>query len=95
MDFYLFIFGCTGSSLLLELFSSCGAWASYCSGFSCCGARAPGHVDVSAGSVVAVYRLICSAAHGIFLDQGLNPVSPALAGRFFTTEPPGKPLDFY
>ena len=30
------------------------------------------------------------------LDQGLNlgiePTSPALAGRFFTTDPPGKPL---
>ena len=23
---------------------------------------------------------------------GFEPVSPALAGRFFTTEPPGKPL---
>ena len=30
---------------------------------------------------------------GIFLTQGLNePTSPALAGGFFTTEPPGKPL---
>ena len=24
-------------------------------------------------------------------DPGVKPVSPALAGRFFTTEPPGKP----
>ena len=24
----------------------------------------------------------------------IEPVSPALAGSFFTTEPPGKPLDF-
>ena len=24
-----------------------------------------------------------------------SPVAPALAGRFFTTEPPGKPLDKY
>ena len=24
--------------------------------------------------------------------SGIEPVSPALAGRFFTTEPPGKPL---
>ena len=30
----------------------------------------------------------CSAACRIFLDQG--PVCLALAGRFFTTEPPGK-----
>ena len=24
-------------------------------------------------------------------DPGIEPASPALAGRFFTTEPPGKP----
>ena len=33
--------------------------------------------------------------HRIFLTQGsepISPVSPALAGGFFTTEPPGKPL---
>ena len=29
-------------------------------------------------------------AHGIFLEQRWNP-SPALAGGFFPTEPPGKP----
>ena len=33
---------------------------------------------------------------GIFWTQGLNPgikpTSPALAGRLFITEPPGKPL---
>ena len=26
-------------------------------------------------------------------DPGIEPASPALAGRFFTTEPPGKPLN--
>ena len=26
------------------------------------------------------------------LGPGIEPVSPALADRFFTTEPPGKPL---
>ena len=41
------------------------------------------------GSIVVPHRLSCSTACGIFLDQGLNP-SPALAGRFSTTEPPGK-----
>ena len=25
-------------------------------------------------------------------DPGIEPASPALAGRFFTTEPPGKPI---
>ena len=39
---YLFIFGCTGSSLLCGLFSSHSAWLSHCVGFSCCGARTLG-----------------------------------------------------
>ena len=57
----------------------CGAWASHCSGFSCCGAQA---LDVrasivvvhglkSADLVVVACRLGCSAARGIFPDQGL------------------------
>ena len=25
-------------------------------------------------------------------DSGIEPTSPALAGRFFTTKPPGKPI---
>ena len=29
---------------------------------------------------------------GDLLDPGIEPTSPALADRFFTTEPPGKPL---
>ena len=35
-----------------------------------------------------------SSSRGLFPTLGLklaSPVSPALAGRFFTTEPPGKP----
>ena len=27
----------------------------------------------------------------LFPDSGMEPTSPSLAGRFFTTEPPGKP----
>ena len=26
-------------------------------------------------------------------DPGIEPMSPVLAGRFFTTEPPGKPAE--
>ena len=26
-------------------------------------------------------------------NPGIEPTPPALAGRFFTTEPPGKPMD--
>ena len=56
------MFGCIGSSLLhagfLELRRAgdalpCGAWASHCSGFSCCGARAIG----TQASVVVAHGL--------------------------------------
>ena len=77
------MFGCPGSSLpymgLLQLWQA-GAtlqllciWASYWSGFSCCGAQAPGaQASVVAaygltGSVVAAYGLssCCIQAHGL------------------------------
>ena len=32
---------------------------------------------------------------GALPDPGTEPEFPALAGRFFTTEPPGKPTDVY
>ena len=47
-----------------------------------------------AGSVVVAHGLSCSAACGIFPDQGSNPC-PALAGRFPTTAPPGKPSSLF
>ena len=28
-------------------------------------------------------------------DPRINPASPALAGRFFTAEPPGKPMNIF
>ena len=42
------------------------------------------------GSVVVAHGLSCSTACGIFPGRGLEPVSPALAGGFLTTAPPGK-----
>ena len=45
----------------------------------------------STGSVVVAHRLSCSTACGIFPGPGLEPMSLALAGRFLTTAPPGKP----
>ena len=36
---------------------------------------------------------LLSPSPGDLPDPGIEPVSPALAGRFFTTEPPGKPCD--
>ena len=36
------------------------------------------------------HGLICPTARGIFLDQGLNPFPPAMAGGFLNTGPLGK-----
>ena len=84
----------------------CGAWASHCSGFSCCGARALGvrasvvvaHRLSSCGSWALEHRLSsCGARVSLLLSMwdlprpGLEPMSPVLAGRFLTTAPPGKP----
>ena len=43
------------------------------------------------GPGVVEHRLSCLRACGIFPDQRWNPVSPALAGRFLSTVPLGKP----
>ena len=55
-------------------------------GLSCCGARAVEHRLSSCGAQA-------SLLHGMWdlPGPGLEPVSPALAGRFLTTVPPGKP----
>ena len=37
------------------------------------------------------HGLSCSAAYGNLPGPGIDPVFPAMAGRFFTTEPAGKP----
>ena len=101
----LFTFGCMGSLLLLRLFCSCGeqallstcAWASRCDGFFCWGARALGFAGFSSCSVWALERrLSCGAPSYLLccmwdlLGLGIKPVSSALAGRFFSTQPPGK-----
>ena len=85
----------------------CGAWASHCSGFSRCGARAlstQASVVVactlsSCGSRTLERRLSSCGARAQLLHSmwdlpgpGLKPVSPALAGGFLTTAAPGKPL---
>ena len=79
------IFGCAGSSLLhigfpqlqrAGLLSSCGVRASHCGGFSCCGVVAPqAHL-----------------LHGMWNlpGRGIEPMSPALAGRLLSTLPLGK-----
>ena len=111
---YLFIFGCVGSSWLCAGFLQlqragatlyCGARASHCGGFFCCGARALG----AQASIVAACRLSSCGSlalerrlsscdtraqllHGMWElpRPGIKPLSPALAGEFLTTAPPGK-----
>ena len=64
-------------------FSCCGEG---CAGFSSCGFRALEH-RLSSYSPQA--WLLCSVWD--LPRSGIEPVSPVLAGRFFTTEPPRKP----
>ena len=67
-------------------FSSCGVWASHSGGFSC-GAKAQGCSGFSScGSWAVEHRLNCSAFMWDLSRSGIEPVSPALAGRFSTTE---------
>ena len=71
--------------------------------FSSCGKRGPLFIAVRgpltiATSLVAEHRLSSCGSRAQLLRgmwdlprPGLKPVSPALAGRFSTTAPPGKP----
>ena len=93
---YLFLTG-PGLHCCSGFFSSRGMRAPHRSGLSCCGARTPGHAGFSSccrvlGSCGSWAHLSCSAACGNLPGPGIEPVSPALADGFFTTEPPGKPL---
>ena len=47
----------------------------------------------STDSAVVAHALSCLVARGIFPDQLMEPMSPALAGGCFTTEPLGKPWE--
>ena len=46
-----------------------------------------------AGSVVVAHGPSCSSGMWDLPRPGLEPVSPALTGRFSTTAPPGKPTE--
>ena len=87
------ISGCAGSSLLHGLFSSCDEQGHtpaavsglLPSGFSCCRAqalRSTGFISCRSWALLGMWDPP---------RAGIERVSPALAGRLFTTEPPGKP----
>ena len=79
---YLLIFlTALGLRRRLQDFSSCRA-----RGFSCCGAWALGRLGFSNCGPRAY--LLCGMWDPP--GPGIEPVSPALAGRFPTTGPPGK-----
>ena len=106
---YLFIFGCTVSSLLRGLFlivPSGGSSSLHCMGFSLhwrllwsMGSRHSGFS--SCGSPDLKHRLSSGGAQAQLLRgtrdlprPGIEPVSPTQAGRFLSTVPPGKSLQF-
>ena len=83
--------------LLIAVASRCGAralgtWASVVAahGLSSCGSRALECRLSSFGAQVQLLRSMWDLPR-----PGLEPVSPALAGGFLTTEPPGKPQQIY
>ena len=65
-----------------------GARGSHCRGLSCCGAQLQTRRLSSCGSRAQSLRGMWDPPR-----PGLEPVSPALAGRFPTTASPGKPQD--
>ena len=82
---------CAGFSLRWLLFCGAralGAWASVvvAGGLSSCGLWAPEYRLSSCGTQALLLRGMWDLP-----GRGLQPVSPALAGRFLTTVPPGKP----
>ena len=104
---WVFVAMC-GLSLVVESGATprCGARASHCGGFSCCGAQALS-VQASVFVVCALsscglqaleHRLNSCGARAWLLrgmwdlpGPGIKPASHALAGGFLTTAPPGKP----
>ena len=84
---------CAGFSLqwlllLRSMGSRCAASVVVAGGLSSCGSRALEHRLSSCG---AQAQLLCGMWDLPW--PGLEPVSPALAGRFLTTVPPGKSQD--
>ena len=87
----LFIFGCAESSLLRAFFCSCSE-----------GTTLRLWLLIAEASFVGEHRLnSCVTWAELFLSlwdllrSGVEPVSPEVAGRFFTSEPPAKSLDSF
>ena len=104
---YLFIFGCVGSSVRARAFSGYGKWGPLfiaVRGPLFIAVHGPFTIAAPpvAGHRLQTRRLSSCGSRaqplrGMWdpLRPGLEPVSPALAGRFSTTAPPGKPRDAF
>ena len=100
---YLFIFSCVGSSFHARAFSSCGKRGPLfivVRGPLFIAVRRPLTITAppAVGHRLQTLRLSSCGSRAQLLHgmwdlprPGLEPVSPALAGRFSTTAPPGKP----
>ena len=53
--------------------------------------RSPGSTVLGIFQSQILEWVAISSSPGDLPDPGIEPTSPALTGRFFTTEPPGKP----
>ena len=95
---FVLIFGNAGSLLLVSLSWSGSVWAARCGGFSwralalkhmgfsSCRSRTLEHRFNSRDECAQLSRAMWDLPR-----PGIKPVSPAMASRFFTTEPPGTP----
>ena len=99
--FYLFIFGCVGSSLQCAGFSLRWLLLLRSTGSRRAGSVVVAHGLSSCGSRALERRLSSCGARAQLLrgmwdlpGPGLEPGSPALAGRVLTTAPPRKPENF-
>ena len=92
--------------LVVKEGSCCSLTASHCGAFYCCRAQALGHMGFSSfGTQAQQSRVAASRSraqqlwpiglvalwHVDLPAPGIKPVPPALAGRFISTMPPGKP----
>ena len=98
---YLFIYGCVGSSFLCEGFSLLAASGGHSSS-RCVGLSLSRTLLLRTEHRLQTRRLSNCGPRAQSLRgmwdlprTGLEPVSPALAGRFSTTAPPGKPLHLF
>ena len=101
--YLFFIFGCVGSSVRARAFSSCGKWGPLsiaARGPLFIAVRGPPTIAAppTAGHRLQTRRLSSCGSRAQPLRgmwdpprPGLEPASPASAGRLPTTAPPGKP----